>query len=142
MRQPLTLLKLILIGLSIFLVGFGCTSFHVVSRQYLYDLDYAQPEPGGFTYVSRDLNVTIVLDTDTEEIGSEEFANKITTMLTRAMGQLVQLANLQDNQVLYNIRVSAPIIDEVYVAPILFIPVFWTEGNLQISITADVIEFL
>jgi hypothetical protein len=121
----------------------SCTSYVVRSRSYLTDLSYAQPRPGGFTVVKRNLSATVNWDSDDPSTprGSEAYMLKMTSLLTTAMQQLTAKANLQNNQALYNVRVSAPDVIDDYMAYVVLTVVFWREQRAAVTVTADVIEF-
>ena len=130
-------------GLLTALCCTSCTSYLVKTRTYLTDLNYAQPKPGAFKVITRNVTATVHWDSDDTETprGSEAYMLKMTSLLTTAMQQLTARANLQDNQALYNVRVSAPDVIEDYMAYALFTVFFWHEQRAAVTITADVIEF-
>ncbi len=121
----------------------SCTTYLVKSKSYLIDMNYAQPRPGGFRVVKRNLTATVSWDSDDNDVprGSEAYMLKMTSLLTTATQRLLEQANLQDNQALYNVRISAPGVRDQYMAYALITVVFWREQRNAATITADVIEF-
>jgi hypothetical protein len=122
----------------------GCTTYQVVSREYSFaSLNYARPAPGKFKYVQRDLKVTVDWDTDDSSSprGSEAYVARMSTMLVEATKQILVKAALKDNQALYNVRVSAPQVNDAYFAFLILTATSWVETHAQVSIAADVIEF-
>jgi len=139
-RKTLACMLLLPLGLALS----GCSSYLVQSKAYLTDLNYAQPKAGKFRYVKRNVSATTFWDShkSPEERGSEGYMIRMTSLLVQTMKQLLHLANLQPNQALYNVRVSAPGVAERYFAFILITAFFWTESRHTVSITADVIEYI
>lgn len=139
-RRTLAILLLLPLGFALS----GCSSYLVRSKAYLTDLNYAQPKAGKFRYVKRNVSATTFWDShkSPEGKGTEAYMIRMTSLLVQTMKQIVQKANLQPNQALYNVRVSAPGVEEKYFALALIIGVFWFESRYSVSITADVIEYI
>jgi hypothetical protein len=121
----------------------SCASYQIASREYLTDLNYAEPRPGKFKVLQKNLKVTVDWDSDDARFpqGSDAYMQRMSGLMTTAVRDLVQKANLQDNQALYNVRISAPAIDDAYMAYFIFGVAFWNRSRAQVSVTADVIEF-
>lgn len=122
----------------------GCSSYLVKSKAYITDLNYAKPKAGKFRYLKRNIQVTTFWDShkSLESKGSTAYMQRMTSLMVETMKQLLRKANLQDNQALYNVRVSAPSVSDRYFALAIFVAVFWFESRHSVTITADVIEFL
>lgn len=122
----------------------GCTSYMVKSKSYLADVNYAQPKPGKFRVIKRNITVTAFWDSEKSqaETGSPEYVAEMTSLMTRAMAGVVSRANLGANQALYNVRISAPGVTDKYFAFFIIGAAFWFESRYAVTITADVIEFL
>jgi predicted XRE-type DNA-binding protein len=122
----------------------GCTSYLVQSKAYMTDLNYAKPKPGKFRYVKRNLHATTFWDShkSPEERGSPAYMLRLTSLMVQTMKALLRQANLQDNQALYNVRVSAPGVSDTYFAYVLITAFFWIESRYAVTIRADVIEYL
>jgi hypothetical protein len=121
----------------------SCVPYQIASRDYLIDLNYAQPRPGKFRVLQKDVKVSVEWDSEDPRFpkGSEAYMQRMSGLLTMAVRELAKKANLQDNQALYNVRVSAPAANDLYMAYVILSVAFWTESRAQVSITADVIEF-
>jgi hypothetical protein len=121
----------------------SCASYQIASREYLTDLNYAEPRPGKFKVLQKNLKVTVDWDSDDARFpqGSDAYMQRMSGLMTTAVRDLVRKANLQDNQALYNVRISAPAIDDAYMAYFIFGVAFWNRSRAQVSVTADVIEF-
>ena len=64
----------------------------------------------------------------------------MTSLMVEAMKKLTAKANLQDNQALYNVRISSPGVQETYMAYIVLSVLFWFESRYAVTLWADVIE--
>jgi hypothetical protein len=126
------------------LAASGCTSYIVKSRAYSADVDYAKPQPGKFRVVKRNLTVTTFWDSETSkaEEGSEAYLKEMTSLMVRAMAQLVAKAQLGPNQALYNVRISAPGVADRYFAYFIIGAAIWYESRYTVTLSADVIEFI
>ncbi len=135
-RRMLACLLLLPLGVA----GLGCSSYLVKSKSYLTDLDYAQPKPGQFRYVKRNILATSFWDShlSPEEAGSPAYMIRMTSLLVQTMKQILGKANLQANQALYNVRISAPSVQDRY----FFWAFFWFKSRHTVTISADVIEFI
>jgi len=122
----------------------GCTSYMVKSRAYTADVDYAKPQPGKFRVVKRNLTVTTFWDSETSkaEEGTEAYLKEMTSLMVRAMAQLVAKAQLGPNQALYNVRISSPGVSDRYFAYFIIGAAFWYESRYSVTLSADVIEFI
>lgn len=122
----------------------GCTSYVVKSKSYLADVNYAQPKPGKFRVIKRNVTATTFWDSEESraEKGSPQYVAEMTSLMTRAMQSVVRQANLGANQALYNVRISAPGVTDQYFAFFIIGAAFWFESRYAVTITADVIEYL
>ncbi len=122
----------------------GCTSYVIHSKAYLTDLNYAKPKPGKFKYLQRNVRATTFWDSHAskEDKGSTAYMQRMTSLMVMTMKKLLARANLQDNQALYNVRVSAPGVADTYFAFFIIGAAFWVESRHAVTITADVIEYL
>ena len=136
-------MKRLLCALFASLMAASCASYQIASREYLTDLNYAEPRPGKFKVLQKNLKVTVDWDSDDARFpqGSDAYMQRMSGLMTTAVRDLVRKANLQDNQALYNVRISAPAIDDAYMAYFIFGVAFWNRSRAQVSVTADVIEF-
>lgn len=122
----------------------SCTSYTVQSKSYITDFNHAQPRPGKFRYVKRNLMATAFWDSEKspEEKGSAAYVVRMTSLVVEATKQLTAQANLGPNQSLYNVRISAPGVTDQYFAYFIFGAAFWFESRYAVTISADVIEFI
>ena len=101
--------------------------------------------PAATTLVAPAKNLKVTVDWDSDDArfpqGSDAYMQRMSGLMTTAVRDLVRKANLQDNQALYNVRISAPAIDDAYMAYFIFGVAFWNRSRAQVSVTADVIEF-
>ena len=136
-------MKRLLCALFAGLMATSCASYQIASREYLTDLNYAEPRPGKFKVIQKDLKVTVDWDSDDVRFpqGSDAYMQRMSGLMTTAVRDLVRKANLQDNQALYNVRISAPAVDDTYMAYIVFGVIVWNRSRAQVSVTSDVIEF-
>ena len=133
-----------LLVLSLAVGAASCTSYTVQSKSYITDFNHAQPRPGRFRYVKRNLMATAFWDSEKspEEKGSPAYVVRMTSLVVEATKQLTAQANLGPNQALYNVRISAPGVTDQYFAFFIIAAAFWFESRYAVTISAAVIEFI
>lgn len=136
MRRPIVAIPL---AAALLLSAGACTSYVVKDKVYFLDLNDAQPAPGHFRVVKKDVTATAFWDSkeSSEPAGSKGYMERMTSLMIEATKALLAKADLQPNQTLYNVRVSAPRVTDQYGG--FFIRF---ESRHAVTITADVIEFI
>jgi hypothetical protein len=122
----------------------GCSHYYVKDRVVLADLSYAKPAPGGFRYVKRHVTATAYWDSEKskEEVGSKAYMRRMTSLAAEAIKRLLYKVDLQHNQALYNVRISAPAVLDTYFFYAIFLGGKYWESRASVTITADVIELI
>jgi hypothetical protein len=136
MRRPFVAIPL---AAALLLSAGACTSYVVKDKITFVDMNYAEPAPGHFKVVKRGITATAFWDSkeSKEKAGSARYMERMTSLMIEATKALLANADLQPNQALYNVRVSAPRVTDQYFG--FFI---WFHSRYAVTITADVIEFI
>jgi hypothetical protein len=122
----------------------ACSHYSIKDKMVFADMNYAKPAPGRFRYVKRNVSATAFWDSETSKAraGSKAYMLQMTSLAVTATKKLLYKVNLQHNQALYNVRISAPSVTDTYFFWVLIVAGFHWKSRASVTITADVIEFL